>query len=130
MIAIDTNVLLRIFITDYKSQCDRAEHLIANNDCFVSLSVLQEIIWVLTKSYGIERADISKAVREIIDTENLHLQNGFGVSRALLWFESGMDFADALDLVNANECGRFHTFDKRFVKSAKNIQSPTQVELL
>lgn len=130
MIAIDTNVLLRIFVTDDLAQCAAAEELIANNKCFVSISVLQEIVWVLSKSYRFSNEDIAKVVGEIIDTENLEVQNSLGVARALLWFRAGLDFADALHLLSAGECIALHTFDKKFVKSAKNIQSATQVQLL
>ncbi|KAF0093986.1 MAG: hypothetical protein FD128_2652 [Hyphomonadaceae bacterium] len=65
-----------------------------------------------------------------MDSDNLSFENEQTIRMAILYFENGMDFADAMHLLSAQNCDKFYTFDKKFVKSAKNIQSPTQVELL
>lgn len=50
-------------------------------------------------------------------------QNLDALAYALHWYEGGMDFGDALHLaMSAKETG-FKTFDKAFVKVAKNVSA-------
>lgn len=54
MIAIDTNVLVRMLVDDSDSQeqCQRARDLIANHgDAWVCRIVLIESVWVLERAY-------------------------------------------------------------------------------
>jgi hypothetical protein len=56
------------------------------------------------------------------------VQRPAAVSQALAWYESGMDFADALHL--ANSSGQFATFDRRLSEKAEKLQAPYKVIVL
>ena len=58
MISVDTNVLIRAIVLDDRSQAEQATRLLSENICFVPRSVVQEIVWVLAKSYRFGPPDI------------------------------------------------------------------------
>jgi len=46
------------------------------------------------------------------------------VAQALVWFDRGVDFADALHVATAAQAGRFATFDRRLVQRARRAGMP------
>ena len=55
-IAIDTNVLVRLFVDDDLVQRDKALELLENADSvIVPTTVFLECVWVLTRSYKMEK---------------------------------------------------------------------------
>ncbi len=43
------------------------------------------------------------------------------MAQALQWHENGLDFADALHLVQSQDCSAIYTFDTKFVNRAKGL---------
>ena len=58
MIAVDTNLLVRILTNDDPIQARRAVKILKNDDIFIPKTVLLETEWVLRHGYGIGRSDI------------------------------------------------------------------------
>lgn len=52
MVAVDTNVVVRLLTNDHAAQAKRAVALFRANPIFVAKSVLLETEWVLRYSYG------------------------------------------------------------------------------
>jgi hypothetical protein len=52
---------------------------------------------------------------------NLEVEDGAAVARAMLWFEQGMDFADALHLASLGGEVQFATFDRSLVSTAERL---------
>jgi predicted nucleic-acid-binding protein len=75
MICVDTNVLVRAIVLDDRSQAEHATRLLTENICFVARSVVQEIVWVLTKSYRFGSADISLVLEALTQSEQLVLED-------------------------------------------------------
>ena len=121
MLAIDTNIVVRLIVDDDHEQCLRAKDLITNYPVFVSNTVLLECEWVLRSAYGLDPSDFIEAFRDFFGIANVNLEDPRLVATALSWHESGMDFADAMHLGRAEGCEAFVSFDKGLAKTAANV---------
>ena len=121
MIAIDTNVVVRLLVNDDPAQTRRARTLLETRTVLVTPTVLLEAEWVLRGAYGIARADIARSLRALLGLPAIVLGSAQAVALALAWFEAGLDFADALHLALGDEAEEFVTFDSRFAKRARRI---------
>ena len=119
MLAIDTNVIVRVLTGDDPVQSPRARALIQNNEVSVSTSVVLETEWVLRDAFDVPRDVLLRQLRRFFGSENVRLDRPQAVNRALDWAEAGMGFADALHLACAAHCDEFATFDKALAKVAK-----------
>ena len=121
MIALDTNVLVRLLTRDDEAQAERAKTLVdecAGRDekVFVSTMVLVELCWTLARTYGFERNDIACAVRALSDNATISLESPGAIQAALRTYENGSaDFPDCLIVAKATEvgCKATATFDRR-----------------
>ena len=129
MLAIDTNVLVRLLARDHPAQSAKAKALLERETVFVSLIVLLEAEWVLRSAYGFEPARVVAALRAFAGLRNVVMQDAPSLAKALSLAERGMDFADALHLAQAGECEGFVSFDARLAKAAKRAGA-TSVRLL
>ena len=120
MIAVDTNVLLRLFISDEPSQAAKARRVLddaAENDVrvWVSDTVLVEMAWTLGRAYERDRSDIVKALRALASHATVALESPAAVRSATDAFERGpADFSDCLLSMKsaAAGCDRLFTFDR------------------
>lgn len=119
MIAFDTNVLVRFFAQDDPAQCRRADELMQSlslaNPAWVSLSVLLELVWVLTNNYRVGKQEMVRILEDILDREEFKIEQIDTVHAALRWFRNGKaDFADCLISASAKAagCARTVTFDR------------------
>ncbi len=124
MIALDTNVLVRLVTRDDEAQAQRAKSAFdaqagENGGLFVADIVLAELCWTLAHSYGLSRADIARTVRALLDNASLALESTSAVKNALVHFETGSaDFPDCLIVAKAGQFGCSHTlsFDQRMAR--------------
>ena len=101
MIALDTNVLIRLIIFDDPMQSGIADDLIRNNRIFISKGVLIESEWVLRYRYKFQREQIAAFMQNVLDASNTLIEDEQEVRSALEWYSLGTDFADALHLAAA-----------------------------
>lgn len=120
--AIDTNVLVRIFVQDPSAvaQCSSAKRLVADASAngeplFISLCVLLEAEWVLRSRYKVDRASMAEAVIAMLESSGIEFEHPPTVEEALYLFEQfpSAEFADCLIVARATHLGRdrFLTFD-------------------
>lgn len=130
MIEVDTNILVRYLTKDDAQQAAEATVFLTTNQCVILLTVLLETVWVLSSKNGHhwERNQIIERLRQVLGLPTVTIHNPRAVVQALGWYESGMDFADALHL--ANSSGQFATFDQHLSKKAKILYAPQTVILL
>jgi predicted nucleic-acid-binding protein len=121
MIAVDTNVLVRLLTQDDTIQADRAAALFEREEVYICKTVLLETEWVLRFSYGLESLVILKALTNLLGLPHVTVEDNPVVVKALSLFESGMDFADALHLASSKSAIQFVTFDERLKKRAANF---------
>lgn len=118
MIAIDTNVLIRILVNDPTSekQCQLARSLIiAHDDVWICRIVLIETVWVLQSIYRFTKNQIISTVEKLIQHPHIHLEESEQINNALTIFSvSNVDFSDCLILNEAqNKKLTLYTFDKK-----------------
>ena len=119
MIAIDTNVALRLIVRDDPEQFERATRLVATRPCFVADTVLLETAWMLRSVFGTDRIRIHAALAGIVGLENVFVADTERVRLALQWFSEGLDFADALHLAGSQHTSGFISFDRRMMRRAR-----------
>jgi predicted nucleic-acid-binding protein len=130
VIAVDTNVLVRLLTNDDPVQSPRAARLFVEEDVFVSWTVLLELEWVLRGAYELPSRTIQSAFERLMSLPSVTVEAEAAVARALTWFAGGMDFADALHLASsATSVSGFHTFDKAFARRARKLGTAPAVEL-
>ncbi len=118
MIAIDTNILVRLLTRDNPVQAKRAAALFERKEIYVAKTVLLETERVLRFSYALNRTVILTALKNAVGLPHVAVEDGPAVAEALDLFESGMDFADALHLASSRSATQFATFDERLKKHA------------
>lgn len=129
MLAIDTNVIVRLLVRDDPDQSARARDLIAAEAVFVPATVMLETEWVLRSVYGHTTTQIVAALRAFAGLPNVTIEDAITVSQALDWAQGGIEFADALHLAKASHCDAFASFDRRFARAANRL-SPVKVRVL
>jgi predicted nucleic-acid-binding protein len=131
VIALDTNVLVRLLTQDDAEQARRADEVMARPASkWIPTSVVLETEWVLRAAYGFDRGVVSEALRRVVGLEGVQVESRAVVLRALGWHAAGMDFADALHLAAAERAERFVTFDRRLRSAAQATGAHPPVELL
>jgi predicted nucleic-acid-binding protein len=128
MLAIDTNIIVRLLTKDDAVQAEKARNLLAENDVFIATTVLLETEWVLRAAYGLAKAEILAGLRAFAGLPRVTLEDAVRAEKALTWAAAGMDFADALHLAAADGCEAFVTFDRRMVTVAAGIENIAVLE--
>jgi predicted nucleic-acid-binding protein len=123
MLAVDTNVIVRIVTNDEPEQVARAVALFEQERIFIVKTVLLEVQWVLRFCYQLPRDAIAPTLHKVIGLGNVTVEDPDEVFIALTWYEQGMDFADALHLAGSGWAERFATFDRKMVKLAGELQA-------
>jgi predicted nucleic-acid-binding protein len=121
MIAVDTNILVRLLTKDDERQYNASLRLFQRPAIFISDTVVLETEWVLRFAYGFQPDDLCTGLRKLFGLPNVHLSNGHWMAQALQWHEDGLDFADALHLATSQRCTELYTFDDRFTKRGKQL---------
>lgn len=121
MIAVDTNVLARLLLKDHDRQYRAALTLFSRKQDYTAPpTVILELVWVL-QTRGCARDEIVHGLRQLFSLRNFKPQAAEALGYALDWFESGMDFGDALHLALAGGSEGFATFDKALGKQARKL---------
>lgn len=121
MIAIDTNVLVRLLVADDQVQSKASQQLFATETVFIPDTVLLETEWVLRAAFGLGPDDICTAFRRVCGLPNVTVSDGRLFVQVIDWHEAGFDFADAFHLALSKDQEAFKTFDAAFIKSAKKL---------
>ncbi len=120
MIALDTNVLVRLLVKDDAAQLALAqsylrEHCTPDDPAFVNRVVLAEFVWVLESYYTYARERVAQAIDGILATALLTVEDAQSVRASLARYRNGADFADALIATTNLHAGASTTltFDKQ-----------------
>lgn len=124
MIAVDTNVVVRLLVEDDPMQARHARQLFQTEEIFIADTVILETAWVLGYSYGFKPTAIIDGLRHLFGLPNVYARDAAAVALALEWHAEGLDFADAFHLAQTGHCSRLVTFDRRFVAKAHKVSGP------
>lgn len=130
MVAVDTNVVVRLLTEDDPAQAAKARALFASGTVFVATTVLLETEWVLRGLYKLEGRRVVDALEALISLPNVRCQDEPAARWAIAWRRQGLDFADALHLAVGRDAERFATFDRAMVRRAARAGAvPAVVDL-
>ena len=116
-IAVDTNVLVRAVVHDDPKQAKIAAKLLTGADLVaIAVPCLCEFVWVLRRVYGFAAADVSSAIRALLDAANTEA-NRPAAEAGLAMLEAGGDFADGVIAFEGQWLGgdTFVSFDQKAV---------------
>ena len=129
MIGLDTNVLARYLTQDDVRQAALASRLIENDltiasPGFVSLAVLAELCWVLSRLYSATMDELLDLISDLLNTPQIQVERREVVQAAIRRFSQGKSrkagLVDALiaEIANSEGCSATVTFDKAAVREA------------
>ena len=129
MTAVDTNVLIRLFVNDDSMQCQKARalfdsHAGSNESLWIADIVMLELAWTLDRIYDFPRAEICVALNALVGNATVSLESSLAIEHSIAMYEQGpAGFADCLLSVKANHAGRnaLRTFDKK-MKSLPGVK--------
>ncbi len=117
-ITADTNVLLRAVVGDDPDQQKVAlATLTQANAVAVTLQALCELVWVLSRHYGVARRDAAAVINRFLDTGNVETDRA-AVQAGLALMNAGGDFADGVIAFTGRMMGGEHfvSFDRKAVR--------------
>ena len=126
MIALDTNIIARLYVGDPHDPEAVMQRPFARQfffdsvALFVPLTVVLELEWVLRGFYRFSSAQFAKVVRHLAGLPHVTLESTTTVLSALQAHVDGLDFADALRLSASHACEAMASFDDR--KFARRAQ--------
>ena len=129
-VAIDTNVLVRIFVRDNSAQAAAVEKLARSHHLIIGPTALLETEWVLRRQVGLERNRIVEGFEMLLGLMTATVLERDRVIAALGAFRSGCDFADALHAAMAPGADVFATFDRAFARRASELEYLPPVRLV
>jgi len=125
VIGFDTNILVRYLVEDDPEQTRLADRLIdsltSTNPGWVGLTALAETVWVLTRTYRLNRRRIVSILESLLVSREIVVEQSEMVREALRLYRSGKaDFPDCLIALSATAagCSRTVTFDWRAARDA------------
>jgi predicted nucleic-acid-binding protein len=123
MIVVDTNILVRYAVKDDRKQAIAATEFLRNNACCILKTVLLELAWVLSSpsGYNLPRHVVAERLRHVCGLPTISVEDASAVAQAIIWYEQGMDVADALHLASGADFTGFATIDKRLSIKADSL---------
>ncbi len=126
MKALDTNILIRFLVGDDNKQAQVVYNLLKdaeskNEQLFVPLLVVLELIWVLESVYFIKRKDLLDSISDLLIMPVLAFDRVEAVQNFLITAKnSSYDLSDLLiaHLAKNSGCETVYTFDKKASKHA------------
>lgn len=121
MIAVDTNVLVRVLIDDAGARAQTAaarKKVRVAKQVFVPQIVQVECVWVFETAYRMHKEAVIGILSHLCNNSAFVLQAPEAFMTALQWFRrNNVDFADCLILTESRSAGcELFTFDKRLGK--------------
>ena len=113
-VALDTNILLRLFLGDHPAQQKAALAVVKEAELVaIPIHAICEFVWVLTRGYKRSRAEAGAAIRALLGIPNTVVDQP-AISAGLATLEAGGDFADGVIALEGRRLGgnAFVTFDR------------------
>lgn len=118
MNSLDTNVVLRYLLDDIPVQTDKAKQVIAGSASYVTDVVLTEVVFVLERVIGMERADITRLVGAFLSLPNL-VYNDYLLDETLELYgkKPGLSLVDCYAATETKIYkNTLYTFDKQLAR--------------
>ena len=126
MVLLDANIVLRYLLEDNPESTIKAVAIIdSEKSCYIRNEVLAEIVYVLSKTYQVPRAEVCSVLQRLMTKDNVHLESKPVAARALFIFDQHkLDFVDSLLYAYAEIQGAvIVSFDKKLNKLLDRISA-------
>ncbi|HEY9127648.1 MAG TPA: type II toxin-antitoxin system VapC family toxin [Acidobacteriaceae bacterium] len=124
MTGLDTNILVRLFMDDEPAQTAKVIRLLhslsAEEQGWISLPVVMELAWVLTKIYHVSRPELVRVLKTLLSRKELLLEQAELIHAAIhLYSKANVGFADSIIMASSQAagCSQTFTFDQAAAKS-------------
>lgn len=88
---------------------------------YIPMTVILEFEWVMRGFYKLPKANVIEIFTILMSYAHIIIENRKVLAKAIELHEQGLDFADALHLVQTLHYQGFVTFDNNFFKRAKKL---------
>ena len=124
MLLLDTNAILRYVLQDNPEMADVVEEQMSNEVCYVPVEVVAEVVYVLQKTYKIERNIITQTLIDLTEMQHICFFQDRVVYLALdVYTSTTFDFVDCLLIGYSKEKQySIFTFDKKLQKYLHNTK--------
>jgi predicted nucleic-acid-binding protein len=119
VIAVDTNVVVRLLTGDDPTQFARVHKWFETETIFLPKTVVLETEWVLRSLYGLPAQDIVRALSALVALPQVRSEDASAIVEALELSRRGLDFTDALHIASSRIAERFATFDRTLIRRAR-----------
>jgi predicted nucleic-acid-binding protein len=137
MIAVDTNVIVRLYVDSVnanESDVQRKKVLAlfkAETSIYVPITVVLELAWVLQSFYEFSAQDLRDVLAHLTGLPNVEVERWAEVNNAAELACQGLDIADALHALLTVHAEQFVTFDdKKLARRAKRLGVLAHIRLL
>jgi predicted nucleic-acid-binding protein len=128
VIAVDTNVLLRMIVGDDASQMAAAEQLFQDEDIYLLSTVMLETEWVLRSRYGFDRGRIVAALKAVFALPRVSIERAATMAWAVDCYARAGDFADLVHLACVPpDVTAFASFDRKLPRGINATPVPIRV---
>ncbi|MDR2147872.1 MAG: PIN domain-containing protein [Tannerella sp.] len=126
MVIFDANVILRLVLQDNPAMVEEAKKRLSQDICFIPVEVVAEIVYVLSRVYGVERTVVAQTLTDVASVKNVTFAQQHVVLHALrVYASTAFDFVDCLLAGYAEEDQyTIFTFDKKLRKYLKDKTIP------
>lgn len=126
MLAVDTNIVIRLLTQDDPKATPAVKSLFAAGPIWIAKTVLLETSWVLRSLYGFDEAAIRVALTKLLSLKNVYTEDKPSMMAAMELAAHGIELADAIHYASRPPGATFVSFDRSFVRRAKR-SGATQV---
>jgi predicted nucleic-acid-binding protein len=128
MIAVDTNVIVRLYVDPVNAnesdvQRKKALALFSSESLiFVPITVVLELAWVLQSFYEFSAQNLRDVLTHLTGLPNVEVERWAEVNKAAELACQGLDIADVLHATLSAHAEKFVTFDdKKLARRAKRL---------
>ena len=122
MIAVDTNVILRLLTREPEAQFKSAKALFERGGLFISSPVVFEVFFTLTGTIlAFSDEDALNALEALFSLPEVLVQDVATFEAAIGHARQGLPFKDACVLAFSREADELVTFDRQFAKRAEKL---------
>ena len=119
---VDANAILRYILNDNNEMAVQVDALLKSKTVSVRCEVLAEVVYVLSKVYSLNRAELVIGIKVFLGNPNVTIESSEAIFLALeTYSETSMDFVDCVLYGMSTSCGYgIFTFDKQLNSMVNN----------
>ena len=118
MLYLDTNIILRYLLMDHSDLSVKAVEIIENEDVYMKNEVLAEVVYVLNKTYKVERDKLKLILHQFIKNQKIYCD-----STEVLYTSLEIFAANKIDFVDSLLCAYKKVQNLKIVSFDKKVNS-------